>query len=198
MGSRGEVPWRGLGPAAPTSPILEAQSARTAAEPKATIAVLPAQLNAENIQRQAGETRISPACLCRSVMKLLHANAVLDAVTLLCALGVVEAVQRAHQIAGDAADAVEGLLLIMIGQLHILAVHADVDDVGLAAVKLRTAGDVGVYLLLRQRAAGDVNRAHGESLHILCLYLYYSTECCDVKRNLRRCQKMCNDFAIAF
>ena len=38
---------------------------------------------------------------------LLH-DAVLDAVVLLGALGVVETVERAHQIAGDAADALKG------------------------------------------------------------------------------------------
>ena len=64
----------------------------------------------------------------------------------------------------------EGLVLIVIGELDIIAVYTDVDSVGLTAVKLCAAGDIGVYLLLRADTAGDINFAHGRSsLHILCL-----------------------------
>ena len=44
----------------------------------------------------------------------------LDAVAFLGALAVVEAVERAHQIAGDAADAVEGHAAQMIDSLTVM------------------------------------------------------------------------------
>ena len=54
----------------------------------------------------------------------------LDAVALLGALGVAETVERADQIAGDAADAVERLVLVMISQLDIVAIQTNVDESG--------------------------------------------------------------------
>ena len=120
------------------------------------------------------------------MLGLLHADAVLETVAFFGALGVVESIQRAHQITGDTTDAMEGLLLIVLGQLHIFAVHAHVDGIGLAAVKLSAAGDVSIDLFLRQRAAGDIHDAHGSSLHILCQWNHYSTKYCDVKRYMSK------------
>ena len=44
-----------------------------------------------------------------------RSNAVLYAVALLGALAVVEAIQGAHQVAGDAANALEGLVAEVVG-----------------------------------------------------------------------------------
>jgi len=118
----------------------------------------------------------------------------LDAVALFGALGVVEAVQRADQIAGDTADTMERLVLIVIGELDVVAVDADVDGIGLTAVELGAAGDVGVYLFLRADAAGDVDLTHGRSsLHILCLCNYYTTKDCDVKRYISESKISCTE-----
>ena len=57
------------------------------------------------------------------------------------ALGVVESIQRANQIAGDAADAVEGHMAEIIGQLHIISVHPDINALRhRAKFLLRTMG----------------------------------------------------------
>lgn len=52
------------------------------------------------------------------------------------ALGVVEAVQRAHQIARDAADAVEGALAQIVIQFHFVTADVDVDMTRLHTVFL--------------------------------------------------------------
>ena len=57
-------------------------------------------------------------------------DAVLYAIVFLGALGVVEAVERAHQIAGDAADALEGAIL-----LGAAAVGAGVADDAVVAAR---------------------------------------------------------------
>ena len=106
----------------------------------------------------------------------------LHALALLGALGVVKAIERADQIAGDAADSVERLLLIVIGELDIIAVDTDIDGVGLTAVELGAVGDVGIDFFLRAGAAGDIDHAHAQNLHILYLQKYYSTKCGVVKR----------------
>ena len=68
-------------------------------------------------------------------------------VMLFGALGVVEAVQRAHQIARDAADAVEGALAQVVIQFHFVAADVDVDMTRLHTVFFGGAGDVGVDFL---------------------------------------------------
>ena len=61
-------------------------------------------------------------------------HVVLHAVVLFGALGVVEAVERAYQVAGDAADALEGLV---VGVLGAAALGADVlDDAVVAAHRI--------------------------------------------------------------
>ena len=98
-------------------------------------------------------------------------------VMLFGALGVVKSVQRAHQIARDAADAVEGALAQVIIQFHFVAADVDVDMTRLHTVFFGGAGDVGVDFLLLKRAIGHGNRtSHGipsfqklaNEHHILC------------------------------
>ena len=55
----------------------------------------------------------------------------------------------------------------MIGDIDIIAVELDVDRVGLAAVKLSAAGDIGIDFLLRANTAGNINMAH-EQTSISC------------------------------
>ena len=101
----------------------------------------------------------------------------LHAVALLGALGVVEAVQRAHQIARDAADAVEGTLAQVVIELNLVPADVDVDMARLHAVFFGGAGDIGVDFLLLKRAIGHGNgTSHGipsfqklaNEHHILC------------------------------
>ena len=55
-------------------------------------------------------------------------------------LGVVPSVQRAHQIARNAAHPFERLALHMIGQLHVLLVdHVDIQPLQLLAVLFQSA-----------------------------------------------------------
>ena len=82
----------------------------------------------------------------------------LDAVALLGALAVVEAVERAHQIAGDAPDAVEGDAAQVVGQFHIFAVQMDVQPKQLFAVFLLAAFQIGGELRIGQFAARDIDR----------------------------------------
>ena len=64
-------------------------------------------------------------------------HVVLYAVVLFGALGVVEAVERAHQIARDAANALEGLVVLVLGAA---ALGANVlDDAVLRGRALRRA-----------------------------------------------------------
>ena len=60
----------------------------------------------------------------------------LHAVMLLSALGVVEAVERAHQIARDAANPLERHVAEIIGQFHFVAIHRNVHRKRLAVVLL--------------------------------------------------------------
>ena len=96
----------------------------------------------------------------------MQRDAVLHAVALLGALGVVEAVERADQVARDAADAVKRLILIVIRQLDLFAVQPNVNRVRLAAVELLPPRDVGVDFFLRTFAAGYIDPAHGKDLPI--------------------------------
>ena len=98
---------------------------------------------------------------------LLQRNAVLHAVAFFGALGVVEAVKRADQIARNAAYAVKRLILIMIRQLDVFAVQPHVDRVRFAAVELLRSRDVSVDFFLRAVAAGYIDSAHSKDLPYL-------------------------------
>jgi len=82
----------------------------------------------------------------------MRLQAMFYAVMLLGALAVVEAIQRAHQIAGDAANALEGLRAKIIAQFYLLAIHRKVDMAGFLTKRMNGALDIGINLRLLQLA----------------------------------------------
>ena len=102
----------------------------------------------------------------------------LHAVVLFGALAVVETIQRTDQVAGDAADALEGLRGELVIQVNKIAVHPDRDALRLTAIALFGAREVIVQLFLRQLAALDVKFAgHVHPSITKTMHAYYTTSC---------------------
>ena len=82
-------------------------------------------------------------------MRNLDGNSdMLDPVLCLGPFGVVPAAHIAHQISGDAANPGEGLRGQMIGQVHILPIHMDVQRLHISVgILLCSALLVGLYFL---------------------------------------------------
>ena len=97
--------------------------------------------------------------LCLSAQLFNVSDAVLHPIMLLRAFGVVEAIQGSNQVTGNPANPLEGLIAKVIGQIHIIAVHMNVDAKGLAAKLGLGAGDIGVNLRLGKLSAGNRNAA---------------------------------------
>ena len=86
----------------------------------------------------------------------------LDAVMLLGALGVVEAVERAHQVAGDAADAVELHRREPVVDAHVLAIDIQRQRFQLTmGVLVVGALDVGLDLVVGLRGIAGLGVVHG-------------------------------------
>ena len=88
-------------------------------------------------------------------------DGMLYSVSYLGTLCVVEAVNSAYQIAGDAADPLEGNICEMIININIIAVNCKVDRFYyLAGIKLVCSFDVGVDLSLGKLAFCNVYLYH--------------------------------------
>ena len=90
-------------------------------------------------------------------MHLGSGDGMLDAVMLLGAFGVIEAIQRTHEVAGDAADAVERLRAQIVIQFYLVAADLDVDMAGFMAELFGGTVDICLDLRLFQRSVSDGN-----------------------------------------
>ena len=99
-------------------------------------------------------------------------HSMLHAVVFLGALGVIEAVERAHQIARDAANPLERHVAEIIGQFHFVAIHRNVHRKRLAVVLLARMIHIGVNFRLRQGSLRHVHLA----AHRYFSSLWYSLE----------------------
>jgi hypothetical protein len=91
-------------------------------------------------------------------------NPMLHPVMLFGALGVVEAVKGADEVAGNAADALEGCCAEIIGQIDKVTVYMNINAERLTAKLCFGSGNISIDLFLGQCAACYVYRAcHLES-----------------------------------
>ena len=120
--------------------------------------------------RHPSDTRTGKKSPCLFLHRRRHS--VLHAVMLLGALGVVEAVERAHQIARDAANPLERHVAEIVGQFHFVAIHRNVHRKRLAVVLLARMIHIGVNLRLRQGSLRHVHLA----AHRYFSSLWYSLE----------------------
>ncbi len=90
----------------------------------------------------------------------------LYAVLFFCPFGIVETIQRAHQIPGNAADALERRRAKVVGKLHIFAVHGNIDALGFGAELLPGTLDISVNFFLGQYAALHIHFAFHKAFHL--------------------------------
>ena len=76
-------------------------------------------------------------------------DAVLHAVVLLGALGVIETIERANQVSGDAANALKRDGIVVVGDAHLFAFDVELGPLKVfARVHFLIACDVGAEFLL--------------------------------------------------
>ena len=110
---------------------------------------------------------------CSAAPLLLHA--VLHAVALFGALGIVESIERADEVAGNAANALEGLVAEIIGEINVIAVYMDIDAERFAAELFFGMGDISIDFFLFEYAAGNGDAA-GHGGHLLSIIVYTGTK----------------------
>ncbi len=93
--------------------------------------------------------------------------AVLDSVNFLGALAVVETVECANEIAGNAANALEGHRLPMICHIDKIAVQNDINSGDhFVGIFFTRTFHIGFYLGRREFAAGHLNVSHKNPSYI--------------------------------
>ena len=83
----------------------------------------------------------------------------LHAFTFFGGLAIIEAVKRTDEIAGDAANALKGNLLQMVGKIDEVAVYANVDAIEAGAIQFTATGNISCDLLIGQLTFQNGNGA---------------------------------------
>lgn len=83
---------------------------------------------------------------------ILHCHAVFHAFALFGGLAIIETVKCADEITGDAANALKGYLLQMVGKIDEVAIYANVDAVEARAVQFTATDNISSDLLIGQLA----------------------------------------------
>lgn len=97
---------------------------------------------------------------------------VLDPVFFFRTFGIVESVQRADQITCDPADPMERNVSKIVGKLHIIAIHPDINSLRRGSEFFFSALDIGINFSLGQFPACNMNLTSHDGFTFLSSGLY--------------------------